>query len=350
MTGLKLEQISHRFGDKLVVDDLSLSVGEGEIVCLLGPSGCGKTTTLRIAAGLEPLQAGRVSIGGRLMAEPGRDVPTEHRKIGLVFQDYALFPHLTVRGNVEFGLRKKDAATRKALSMPLLRRLGIEQHASAYPHVLSGGEQQRVALARALIAEPRVMLMDEPFANLDSRLRDRVRDDTLRLLREEGSATLLVTHDPEEAMLMADRVALMRQGKVIQAGRPEDLYDRPNCRFVAEFFGDMNVFAGTIVGAGEVVSPLGMVSAKETGIAEGRQVEVLVRPEAVRLSANGSGTAAVTLNARAVGGYALADFQLVESGVKVRARFPGRSGLCEGDPVNLEADPAQIFVFSTENA
>ncbi len=351
MDGLSLENISHRFASNLVVDALSLEVNKGEIVCLLGPSGCGKTTTLRIAAGLEALQAGRIVIGDAIVAEPGREVPTEHRGIGLVFQDYALFPHLTVAENVEFGLSKLKPEERRRRGDALLKRLDIERYRDAYPHVLSGGEQQRVALARALVAEPTVMLMDEPFANLDVRLRDRVRDDTLRLLREEGSATLLVTHDPEEAMLMADRIAVMRQGRIIQVGTPEALFDRPACRFVAEFFGELNVVEGQVVAPGKIRSSLGEVAVDEArGFQVGDRVDVLVRPDSLRLSPNGAGIAATVTSTRAVGAFSLAEFKLTASGESLKGRFAGKGPVKCGESVGLESDPAQTFVFSPEKA
>ena len=219
MTGLELRAITHRFGERRVVDDLSLSIAPGEIFCLLGPSGCGKTTTLRITAGLEAVQAGSILIDGETVASPGQDLPPERRRVGMVFQDYALFPHLTVAQNIAFGLRALREGERRRTAEELMARLSIGDLAGQYPHRLSGGEQQRVALARALAPQPRVMLLDEPFANLDAQLRIRVRDDTLRLLQSQNTATLMVTHDPAEAMRMADRLAIMRAGR-LGAGRP----------------------------------------------------------------------------------------------------------------------------------
>jgi iron(III) transport system ATP-binding protein len=349
MDGLKLENISHRFGEKVVIDHLDLTVEKGQIVCLLGPSGCGKTTTLRIAAGLESLQSGNVFINGSLVGQPGREVPTENRQIGLVFQDYALFPHLTVSGNIEFGLHKLPLKEKQARIDSLLDRLDIARHRNSYPHVLSGGEQQRVALARALVAEPSVMLMDEPFANLDVRLRDRVRDDTLRLLREEGSATLLVTHDPEEAMLMADKIAVMSEGRIIQFGSPEELFDAPQCRFVAEFFGDLNVLRGRASECTLVTSGLGELKVdKAKGFTDGTEVDVLVRPDSLHIGTNGSGIQGKLLSTRPVGAFAVAEVELLASGERVKARFPRKTELKIGDQINIAVDPAQIFVFSAK--
>ncbi|MFQ6017731.1 MAG: ABC transporter ATP-binding protein, partial [Kiloniellaceae bacterium] len=264
MDALALEHVSHAYGDVVAVDDLSLSVAPRELVCLLGPSGCGKTTALRVAAGLERLQRGRVLMNGQPVADPGMDVPPEDRGVGLVFQDYALFPHLSVRDNVAFGLTGLGAAERRARAEEVLGQVGIADYAGAYPHSLSGGQQQRVALARALSPRPRVMLMDEPFSGLDTQLRNQVRDETLHILKQSGAATLMVTHDPEEAMFMADRIALMREGRLVQVGPPTDLYFAPKDAFVASFFGDMNRLE-CVVHEGRVATPFGAIEAGNLG-------------------------------------------------------------------------------------
>ena len=238
MTALILENIHHRFGPAEIVCDLSLAVNPGEVVCLLGPSGSGKTTVLRIAAGLESTQQGTVTIDGRTVGSATANVPPESRDVGLMFQDYALFPHLTVAQNVEFGIAERPGPERAEIARKMLAQVGMSGFGEGFPYTLSGGEQQRVALARALAPNPRIMLMDEPFSGLDFRLRDQIRDDTLALLKEIGTATLLVTHDPEEAMLMSDRIALLNAGHLVQFGSPEDLYYRPKNSFVTEFFGE----------------------------------------------------------------------------------------------------------------
>ncbi|MDX1709914.1 MAG: ABC transporter ATP-binding protein, partial [Rhodovibrionaceae bacterium] len=240
MDALRLEHVSHAYGDILAVDDLSLSIGAGELVCLLGPSGCGKTTALRVAAGLERLQRGRVVLDGQVVAGEKRDLPPEARSVGLVFQDFALFPHLSVKDNVIFGLKRLGQRERESRALQALSKVGMDDQAEAFPHMLSGGQQQRVALARAMAPEPRVMLLDEPFSGLDARLRHQVRDQTLHVLTQSGATTLMVTHDPEEAMFMADRIALMRGGRLEQVGAPTELYFTPRTAFVAGFFGDIN--------------------------------------------------------------------------------------------------------------
>ena len=280
---LVLQDLEHAYERLRAVDGVSLSVKAGEVVCLVGPSGCGKSTVLRLAAGLEPLQNGRVLMRGEVVGDPdaGVRVPPERRHVGLVFQDFALFPHLTVGGNVAFGLSHLPPAQRDARVREVLRQVEMGSYFDAYPHVLSGGQQQRVALARALAPEPSVLLLDEPFSGLDERLREQVRDDTLRLLRRNGTAALLVTHDPEEALFMADRIYLMRAGRIVQSGPPQELYYRPADLFAASFFSRVNEIRG-VVRDGHVESPIGRLCAP--GQVEGAQVVATFRPEAAGLS------------------------------------------------------------------
>ncbi|MBN8632739.1 MAG: ABC transporter ATP-binding protein, partial [Rhodobacterales bacterium] len=237
---LEISRLSRTFGGRRVVDDVSLSIEAGQVTCLLGPSGCGKSTTLRMIAGVERADAGEVRLDGVTVAGPGVHLPPEMRSTGLMFQDFALFPHLTVAENVGFGLRVDR--TQKARRVgELLEKVDLSGFGAKHPHELSGGEQQRVALARAQAPRPRVMLMDEPFSGLDNRLRDGIRDRTLELLKEEGTAVLLVTHEPDEAMRMADEIALMRAGHIVQKGAPYNVYNAPVDRAAAAFFSDINV-------------------------------------------------------------------------------------------------------------
>ncbi len=224
---LSLRGIVKSFAGRTVVENVSFDVAAGEVVCLLGGSGSGKSTTLRIAAGIERPEAGEVAVDGAIVEAPGRFVPPEKRRIGLVFQDLALFPHLSARANVTFGLFRLPRAEARARADKLLAMVGLSPLAEAYPHQLSGGEQQRLAVARALAPEPRAMLLDEPFSGLDARLRDGVRRDVLAVLRGQGAATLLVTHDPDEALRFADRIVLLRAGRIVQSGTPAALLDRP---------------------------------------------------------------------------------------------------------------------------
>ncbi len=343
---LDLQDISHNFGPLRAVAGVTLRVGPGEVVCLLGPSGCGKSTVLRLAAGLERLQAGKVAINGTLMAGGRIDVPPEARGVGLVFQDYALFPHLNVLHNVAFGLRGFPAG-RMARALEVLKRVGVEDQAKRFPHVLSGGQQQRVALARALAPEPGVMLLDEPFSGLDARLRDQVRDSTLHVLKESGAACLLVTHDPDEAMFMADRIAVMRDGALVQLGSPVELYCRPADAFVARFFGEINSIAARVE-RGAAMTPFGPVP---SSLPDGSAVEVLIRPEALRLTAQAGasvGRAARVLAARMLGRSTLVHLEASgPSGAKLHlhARVPGRFLPAEGSAWTVELDLDQSFVF-----
>lgn len=341
---LAIEHVTHRFGATLAVDDAELTVGAGEVVCLVGPSGCGKTTLLRVAAGLEALQEGRVTIGGAVMADGAGSVPPENRNVGLVFQDYALFPHLTVRGNIAFGLQKHSSSERDQLVAQALERTGMSGYAKTYPHQLSGGQQQRVALARALAPRPRVVLLDEPFSGLDTSLRHRVRDQAAQILRDSGIATLMVTHDPEEAMYLADRIAVMDKGRIRQVGSPDEIYLKPANAFVAAFFGDVNRFEG-IVEDGYVVTAIGQIATNDE--TAGTKVDVLIRPEAlsiVPVTENGNGT---VTSARFLGRSSLIDVRMGDTiATTVRIHIPGRFLPAVGEMVTVGHDAAQTFVFS----
>jgi iron(III) transport system ATP-binding protein len=354
MSALTLEHVSHTYGEVVAADDLDLSVAPEELVCLLGPSGCGKTTVLRIAAGLEPLQQGRVLLDGKVVAGDGIDLPPETRNVGLVFQDFALFPHLSVRDNVAFGLSRLSAEARRGRVAAALAQVGMASHAGSYPHLLSGGEQQRVALARALAPEPKVMLLDEPFSGLDVQLRHQVRDQTLHVLKRSGAATLMVTHDPEEAMFMADRVALMRAGRLIQVGAPTDLYFAPQDAFVAGFFGDVNRLDGTVKD-GRVATPFGPVTARN--LDEGTPVEVLIRPEGLNLrpaeesDMPRDGLARV-ITSRMLGRSSLVHLSVAsgpEQELHLHARIPGRFLPEESQVLEVELDRSQTFVFSVKS-
>jgi iron(III) transport system ATP-binding protein len=263
--------IEKRFGDTAAVDDAGVTVEPGELTALLGPSGSGKTTLLRVIAGFEVPDAGTVEIGGRLVAGTGTWVEPEHRRIGMVFQDGALFPHLTVSANVSFG------GPRAGRAEECLELVGLADRGASYPHELSGGERQRVALARALAMDPEVVLLDEPFAALDATLRVALREEVAAILRQAGASALLVTHDQQEALSLADQVVLMRDGRVEQAGSPEEVYARPATRWVAGFLGAAEVVPGTADDrhADTELGPV-VLDAPAHG-----PVDVLVRPEAV---------------------------------------------------------------------
>ncbi|MBN9260718.1 MAG: ABC transporter ATP-binding protein, partial [Hyphomicrobium sp.] len=283
---LTFEAVERTFDDTVALAGVSLDIAPGEVVCLLGPSGCGKTTLLRIAAGIERPTGGRVLVNDQEVAGPNRFVPPEERNVGLMFQDFALFPHLTIAQNVAFGLKQLPAAEARREAMALLARVGLERYADQHPHILSGGEQQRVALARALVPRPAVMLMDEPFSGLDIQLRERLQEGTLELLRETRATCMIVTHHPEEAMRLGDRIAVMRAGRIIQIGRAEDLYRQPVDLFVARLFSEINEIPWSVAG-GVLVTPLGTFPAPS--MPDGAKAVLCIRQRAIRLLPEGQG-------------------------------------------------------------
>lgn len=340
--GLDLVGVSHDYGRRRAVDGVSFTVAPGEILGLLGPSGCGKSTTLRLVAGLEDLQQGAVRIGGEIMADRSLNIPTERRHVGMVFQDHALFPHLSVAQNIAFGLGHVPAAERQTRIERWGRRLGLSHLLNAYPHLLSGGEQQRVALARAMAPEPRVMLLDEPFSSLDSRLRDQIRDETVEVLKQACTATLLVTHDPEEAMRMGDRIAIMNAGRIEQIDTPAQVYAKPATPFVARFLSETNELPVRVSG-GAVDTPFGRLPAPSR-LAEGSDALLMFRPEALQEAAPGAGAAPATVERAA----ALGAYRRLEIGVAGRrfaARLPAGPLPASGAVLHFGLNPDFCFVF-----
>lgn len=344
---LTAESVSLKRSGQQILDSVSFDAGAGKVMCVVGPSGCGKTTLLRAAAGLEGIDAGSISLDGRVLSGPGAFMPPEARMIGMVFQDYALFPHLTVAANVMFALNKLEAAKRTRIAMDALERVGLAAKADAYPDILSGGEQQRAALARAIVARPRVLLMDEPFSNLDRRMRDQVRDDAMDVLREIGATAVVVTHDPEEAMRIADHIVLMRQGRVVQAGTAEELYSRPADLQAARFFCPLNEIPGIIRG-GLAETALGRFAAP--GHAEGAKVIAGIRPEGMSVLADGQGIAAKLLKRRFLGDTDIAEAAIegLELTVRLRGRLP--AGLGQSSLVRLEINAKDVLVFPVKGA
>ncbi len=276
--GLKLSDVSLKFDGRPIIDRLSFEAQDGEIVCLVGPSGCGKTTTLRILAGLESPGVGKVFLKDRVVYGTGVNIPPEKRHVGLLFQDYALFPHLNVKRNIGFGINDKQ--NRETIIDEMLETVSMEEYAEAMPHMLSGGQQQRIALARALATKPDVMLLDEPFSGLDTSLRLKLRANTYGILKRNGITTIMVTHDPDEAMFMADIIVLMNEGKIVQVGSPEEIYSKPETEFCAEFFGEVCSFNGIVMN-GRIETQIGSFEAIDQK--NGQQVRMLVRPESLRV-------------------------------------------------------------------
>lgn len=344
MSNLVFNNVRHSYGHGYSVDIDHLEVGAGKLVCLLGPSGCGKSTTLRLAAGLEVPSQGEILIKGQVMVDADIFIGPEDRRIGLVFQDYALFPHLTVRGNVAFGLSHLSAKERRQRSIDMLETVGMGDAADKFPHMLSGGEQQRVALARALAPKPRIILMDEPFSGLDVVLRNKVRDETLSLLKDTGTTVLMVTHDPEEAMRMADEIVLMQNGRIIQQGTAGELYNSPVNSFVASFLGDVNRVPVRL-SADHFESDLGAIPVPEAMDA-GAVRDVLIRPEAIRFLNDidpEKPTGKIILS-RNLGAFCLVDI-LFPSGAKVTARVATLHEPEVGTQCSLSLNLAQVFVF-----
>jgi len=366
--GLVMERIRHAFGPPPVLKDVSLIAEAGKLTCLLGPSGCGKTTLLRLAAGLEEVQDGCIYLQGKKIAD-GRDglcLPPEKRGIGLMFQDYALFPHLNVFDNIAFGIKSLTPERRQWIE-DSLDRMGIAKHRNSFPHVLSGGQQQRVALLRALAPQPRVLLLDEPFSGLDVTRRAQVREDTLNLLKESGVAVLMVTHDPEEAMFMADHIVVMKSGKVVQAGTPVQIYFHPQNAFVAELFGPMNHFPGT-VDKGQLPTPFGPFPIPS--LPDGTAAQVLVRMEGIRVAMGTNApvpAGCCSTTGRIEEAYLLGrsshlhirvpkihpdpshaankSADVLRDDVLLHVRVPGVMKPEEGAHVSVWTDPKQVFAF-----
>ncbi len=354
---LAFENVSQRFGKVQALRDVSLNIEPGEIVCLLGASGCGKTSLLRIAAGVDHPSEGIVRLDGFEVAGPDRFVDPEKRGVGLMFQDYALFPHLSVLDNVRFGLRALSRADATAVAVRALARVGLGALGEAFPHMLSGGEQQRVALARAIAPRPRVLLMDEPFSNLDQRLRDDVRNETLALIREMGATTIIVTHDPDDAMRLADRIVLMRRGRILQAGTAEEVYRRPVDLYAARFFCDFNEIPA-LVRKGIAETVFGGFAVPDSP--DGTAVSVCVRPVSVitgapRLLAQRSPVGAPWLPGRVRSRRFLGEVDVAELDVAgldkpLSQRVRGGTAPPPGTDVAVSIDAQEVLVFPAADA
>ena len=350
MTGLSIRKLYKAYGAFMAVHGIDLEIAEGELVVLLGPSGCGKTTTLRCVAGLEDITDGSIAIGDTVVSEKGRSLPPERRQIGMVFQSYAIWPHMTVAENVAFGLKLQrlpkaeiDGRVRSALEL-----VGLSGYAGRHVSQLSGGQQQRVALARAMALEPRILLFDEPLSNLDAKLRERMRFELRQIQQRLGITSVYVTHDQQEAMVIADRIVLMRNGVIEQMGTPESLYHRPQTRFAAEFVGLANIFAGE-ARDGEVRIDGGPVL--KAADARSGPVEVIFRPEQVRVTVERPADAANVFRATVKESFFLGNIEdliLNVEGLEVRTQLSPAVHHPAGAELWMSVDPASLVLLPRE--
>jgi iron(III) transport system ATP-binding protein len=336
---IQIDGVSKRYGEARAVEAASLAVERGELVALLGPSGCGKTTLLRLVAGFETPDRGTLRLDGHTVASAETWVPPEHRGVGMVFQDYALFPHLSVERNVAFGLRRPGRDVRVHEVLELVGLLGYERR---YPHELSGGQQQRVALARALAPRPSIVLLDEPWSNIDALLRQSMRDELAALLRSLGMTAVLVTHDREEAFSTADRIALMHDGGIVQVGRPEDVYDVPATRWAAEFVGTANFVQGTTSG-GIVETALGAFPLARAN--RSCEVEVLLRPELLGLEPDPAGAGQVV--AREFRGHDVFYRVRLDDGSVLLSQRPSTEAVPIGARVTVRPHTRPVTAFAS---
>jgi len=337
-----LENVSKSFGSAKAVSRLSISIGKGDFFSLLGPSGCGKTTTLRLIAGLERPDEGSISINGEIVSAQGKWVSPEKRGIGIVFQDYALFPHMTSAQNVAFGLKGCGRGQTRAKVEEMLSLTGLAGLGGRYPHELSGGQRQRVALARSLAPSPRVILLDEPFSNLDADLREELRSETKRILKEQGATTILVTHDQEEAFSLSDKVGVLNNGALEQAGTSAEIYHQPHSKFVADFVGKADFIEGRVEGQ-TVYSALGAFPLDDGLTYNARQVDLMIRPDDIDFSLDPAGDAVIT-ETRFLGASIMYQIKFADN-KHVHALRPSAEVFPVGSSVRIKLDARHVVIF-----
>jgi iron(III) transport system ATP-binding protein len=354
--GVSLRALTRRYGDVAAVDGLSLDVKPGELVALLGPSGCGKTTTLRLVAGFLAPEAGEIWVGDRCLSSPGTVVPPERRRMAMIFQSYALWPHMTVAQNVAYGLRFKPELARADRERRVTEMLHVVQLAgyeARYPGELSGGQQQRVAVARALVVEPEILLLDEPLSNLDANLREEMRFEIRRLHETFGITTLYVTHDQAEAMVISDRIAVLDRGRVAQVGAADEVFLQPRTRFVAEFIGRTNLVEGVVVGPDRVAHGRLRLRVGATGLVAGARVALSIRPHDIALAApddtappGRNALRGVVQRASFLGDGVDYHVAVADSDVVLRVAAPVPPRWRGGDAVSLSIDPAACIALA----
>ena len=344
---LNVNDIECRYQSQVIVDSLSFEVKQGEISCLLGPSGCGKTTVLRAIAGFNPIYNGNISLEGRVIARPKAGVPPEKRNIGMVFQDYALFPHLSVRNNITFGLKSLSRKDKDRTVDHLLELVKLSGMANRYPHELSGGQQQRVALARALAPKPRLLLMDEPFSNLDTELRRQLSVEVRDILKEEQISAIVVTHDQDEAFTVSDKLGVIADGRLQQWASPFEIYHHPDNPLVASFVGEGTFLRGRAVGQELVETDIGLVKASVTSWHEGDQVDVFVRPHEIVPGCNGCSVDGQVVKKEFLGTSTLYTLRL-PTGRLVESSFMADHDYQVGDTIGLRVETEKLVAFRVQ--
>lgn len=356
MASLELRDIRQSYGQHAVVDGVSFRVEPGRIACLLGPSGCGKTTLLRCIAGFEPIVSGEILLAGQVVSRSNHTLPPERRAIGMVFQDYALFPHLNIARNVAFGLRKLESAARVRRVEEMLATVGLSGLGKKYPHELSGGQQQRVALARALAPRPQLILLDEPFSNLDVNLREHLSQEVREILTREGMTAILVTHDQHEAFAMADEIGVLNAGRLQQWDTAYNLYHQPANRFVADFIGQGSLLPGILLDNSNIQTELGLIHSEQSlnirqnpaDYPTGSHVDILLRPD--DLLHDESSPLRATVTKKAFRGAEILYTLRLPSGASILALLPSHHNHAPGETLGLRLDTRHVVAFKAAEA
>ncbi len=347
MSLLKILNLNYNIGKKEILKNINLESDIGGITCILGPSGCGKTTLLKLISGLEEIQQGEIFLKNEIISSNNIHKKTEKRNIGFLFQEYALFPHLNVEENLKFAIQKQNQG--KKIINDILNIVKLSDSKNKYPHELSGGEQQRTALARSIIAQPDLLLLDEPFSSLDLNLKEEIRDDTLHLLQRFNISAIVVTHDPFEAMFMSNKIYIMdKNGSIVQSGEPKELYTKPINPYVAEFFGETNMFKG-IVKNSKVKTPIGSIDANN--IQENKEVEIHIRPQAIKLKEDKTpvnGIKGTVMASKLIGSFSLVHLSVLDKNnnvIHVHSQMPAHFLPKQATAVEIKIDSDQIFIF-----